>query len=103
MPQVFEFASTREAYNMSQTDPTIRDGDVLVVPSERAVGVLVEAWPTALRDDLKGEEFHVLADAVTWDAVPSVDGGTKDYLASAALAERELEGLTVAGRSGKIT
>lgn len=47
-PRVHEFDSTIEAYGASQTDDTIVDGDVLVVRSEQVVGILLEAWPTAV-------------------------------------------------------
>jgi hypothetical protein len=42
------FDSTGEAYDESQTEDYIKDGDVLVVESERVVGFLLKAWPTAL-------------------------------------------------------
>lgn len=55
---VHTFESTHEAYDASQIGEWIRDdnghlsqikdGDVLVVPSEGIIGVLIEAWPTAV-------------------------------------------------------
>ena len=36
------------AYDSTQTDEEIQDGDVLVVPSAKMVGVMISAWPTAI-------------------------------------------------------
>ena len=86
MIHVFTFESTREAYDRSQCDDSIHDGDVLLVPSESAIGIMVSAWPTALDATTAGEQFHKLADGVTWDAVPSHRGVSFDYSASAKIA-----------------
>lgn len=40
--------STGAAYNATQTNPDIRDGDVLIVPSEGVAGIMFKAWPIAL-------------------------------------------------------
>jgi hypothetical protein len=39
------FATSGGAYNASQTNDRIVDGDILLVPSESRAAVLVEAWP----------------------------------------------------------
>ncbi|MCC9309889.1 hypothetical protein LN042_22925 [Kitasatospora sp. RB6PN24] len=64
-PAVHRFDSTAEAYDATQCDEEIRDGDVLVIEAESVVGFLVKAWPvsaTAARGELHGfqgpiEEF----------------------------------------------
>jgi hypothetical protein len=61
------FESSAEAYDASQTDGAIRDGDVLVVASEGIVGVLIEAWPTAVVYDGDTGAFHRFADGVLGD------------------------------------
>ncbi|MER5638294.1 hypothetical protein ABT095_15195 [Kitasatospora sp. NPDC002227] len=61
-PAVHRFDSTAEAYDATQCDEEIRDGDVLVIESEGVVGFLVEAWPvavTAVRGELHGFEGPV--------------------------------------------
>lgn len=81
-PQVHRFDSTGEAYGASQCDDDIKDGDVLVVTSERVVGVLCKAWPVAVTE-ARGS-FHTLkqgTEPVTWDTYE--DGR---YARSAAVA-----------------
>jgi hypothetical protein len=46
MIRSFTFPDSRTAYDASQTNDDIRDGDVLLVPSEGNVAILVQAWPT---------------------------------------------------------
>ncbi|MCX4824230.1 hypothetical protein OG883_31115 [Streptomyces sp. NBC_01142] len=53
-----QFDNTREAYNHTQCRDDIRDGDVLVVRSERVVGILVKAWPAAITE--AHGELHTL-------------------------------------------
>lgn len=62
------FDSTEEAYTATQTRGSIRDGDVLVIPSEGIIGILTEAWPTAIvyADDDTGA-FHRIADGAAGD------------------------------------
>lgn len=89
-PAVHYFGSTGEAYDASQRDDDIADGDVLVVRSEGAVAVLVSAWPTARTERLAGESFHVLApgsDPAKLEA--SAVTGRTDWSASFALADSE--------------
>jgi hypothetical protein len=55
---VHTFPSTRQAYNESQTNDSIKDGDVLSVPSENVHGYLHQAWPIATHHDGDPGEFH---------------------------------------------
>ena len=57
-PTVHTFGSTGEAYNRTQTDDKIKNGDTLHVPSEGVVGYLHDAWPTAVTK--AHGEFHQL-------------------------------------------
>jgi hypothetical protein len=107
-PAVHTFDSTGEAYDTTQTDDSINDGDVLLIPSEDVAGFLFKAWPVAITPEHGA--FHTLdtdADVTClgkrnekrlplWihpkDAEPyetievfSADAGT-DYTASIALA-----------------
>ena len=41
-PTVHVFASTAQAYDASQSDDAIGDGDVLIVPTEQVVGFLYQ-------------------------------------------------------------
>ena len=43
-------ATSGEVYDTTQVDDRIHDGDVLVVPRERIVGFLLQAWPCAITD-----------------------------------------------------
>ena len=72
------FHSSGEAYDVSQCSEAIHDGDVLLVPSERRVAVLVEAWPILVGTDDPGPAFHSFKPGVTF--VTSDDG---KYLNSA--------------------
>lgn len=45
--RIHEFESTQEAYNATQTDDNIQDGDTLIIPSEKVVGVAM-TWPFAV-------------------------------------------------------
>lgn len=96
MPTVHTFDSTGEAYDASQTHDDIKDGDVLAVPSEQVVGILVQAWPTAVGE--RTGAFHSLdTDKYWWDAVPGVPAGpgsptpTRDYSESFSLAVDTLD------------
>jgi hypothetical protein len=65
--RVHTFGSTLEAYDASQTDDGIRDGDVLAVPSEGVYGLLLEAWPVAVTEE-RGS-FHWLEEGRGWETV----------------------------------
>lgn len=45
MPNVWYFGDSRAAYDNSQCSEFIQDGDLLVVPSEKATAIMVDAWP----------------------------------------------------------
>jgi hypothetical protein len=80
--QVHRSAATGEAYDASQCDDAIRDGDVLSVPSEGVVGVLVGAWPVAIT--AQRGCFHRHADGLAWDGrMPD-----RDYRASVNAARQ---------------
>jgi hypothetical protein len=55
--------STGDAYDVTQTSDEIFDGAVLIVASERVVGVMVEAWPTAVT--VEHGAFHTFAEPIT--------------------------------------
>jgi hypothetical protein len=78
-PIAFRFYSTREAYDATQTNDHIRDGDVLVIEREQVVGFLVSAWPAAVTS-VHGELHGFTTDPRTID-----DG---KYAASVDLAEQ---------------
>ncbi len=96
-PRIHIFPSTGEAYDASQCDDGIHDGDILSVPSEHVVGILLEAWPTAITEETG--EFHTPVD-LNWAAVPqttwdnSKPPPVKDYTASHEAAVAELARLS---------
>jgi len=57
----FVFDSTEEAYGACQTRDDIKNGDMLVIPSEQVVG-LAGTWPVAVTDE-HGELHFVNGDA----------------------------------------
>jgi hypothetical protein len=63
------FDSSNWAYDMSQCDEQIMDGDLLIIPSEGIVAILVKAWPMALTEET-GENLHY-----TRDEWSSIEGG----------------------------
>jgi hypothetical protein len=87
------FHSSGEAYDASQTSDAVRDGDVLLVPSEGRAAVLVGAWPVAVGTGDPGA-FHALDNGKTFR---DLKGGR--YLSSAivAIALSTAEGLKAAG------
>jgi hypothetical protein len=85
-PQIHSFESTSEAYDECHWNDDIADGDVLHVPSETVVGILVGAWPTAVTE--ANGSFHTLADGVTWSTLAPSDFSKLDsYVASRELAQ----------------
>ncbi len=101
-PTAHYFESTGEAYDASQTQDEIKNGDVLVVPHDTTngpivVGILVEAWPVAIGD--QAGNFHTPKDGSwDWSRVDRVGGrgAPYDMTASLELARAELAKL-VAG------
>jgi hypothetical protein len=89
---VHAFDSTCAAYEASQVRDDIRDGDVLVVESERVVGILVEAWPVAVTR--QSGQFHALAPDAEWTAMPVAgDAARRDYSPSLRAANLACAGL----------
>jgi hypothetical protein len=99
MVGVHKFCSTGEAYDASQCDDAIKDGDVLVVADERVVGILVEAWPVAISEATG--EFHRGASEFDWAKVETVLGGTKDYSASFDKAVEALDAVCLGQAAAK--
>jgi hypothetical protein len=83
---VHTFGSTGEAYDASQCDDNIKNGDVLIIPSERVAGVLVEAWPVAVTAECG--HFHRFNDDADVSRFPSVRGDkVYDYSEAVAFAK----------------
>lgn len=55
-----KYHDSGEVYNLTQTDESIKSGDVLVLEGEEIVGILDKAWPVAIT--VKHGEFHGPAD-----------------------------------------
>ena len=55
MVQIHEFNDTGEAYDASQCDDNIKDGDILVTKTG-VVGIMCKAWPVAITAN--AESFH---------------------------------------------
>lgn len=99
-PRIHSFASSGEAYDASQTHEDIADGDILLVPSERACAVLVSAWPTAVEATARGRAFHVLNEDASWRAISRTAGdGVDDYSPSARVAAEVLAELRAGVRA----
>lgn len=47
--KIHEFESTEEAYAATQCDGDVKDGDLIVVESEKVIGV-AETWPFAVTE-----------------------------------------------------
>jgi hypothetical protein len=92
------FDSSREAYDASQCDPVIRDGDVLRVPAEGITAVLYQAWPIAINEphDVQHGAFHGHPGGP--DGLAATDNGryaqsvrlARELLAPAQLTQRDL-------------
>ncbi|MEU0627727.1 hypothetical protein [Streptomyces sp. NPDC005989] len=87
-PAVHRFDDTTAAYNASQCYDEIKDGDVLVVASERAIAVLMGAYPVALT--ILNGQFH---DGLEESARTIREGR---YAASVDVAEEIAAGLGLA-------
>lgn len=90
MTKVHTFADSHEAYDASQTRDSIEDGDVLSVPSEHVIGVLVGAWPVAVIWDPDSQIgcFHRLADDTNVGDIDGKDYGDSFELAVMVASER---------------
>jgi hypothetical protein len=74
----FDGTPAGEVYDQTQTDDSIKDGDVLNLGNGN-VAILMKAWPTVVIGEIEG--FHRLASGVSFE---SIDDGK--YAASAAKA-----------------
>lgn len=99
-PRVYQFSTSGLAYDASQVMDHVRDGDVLSVPDEMAVAILVGAWPVAISEAVG--QFHTLDGNHSWAALPSLDGlSVLDYTASVKVARKEINRLQYEARKGK--
>lgn len=98
----FAFETSGEAYDASQTNEAIKDGDLLVVQSEQCVAILVSAWPAAAFGGSAESAFHPVNaegfadEASAWLAM---DGGK--YAASYVAAQEVMNedgSLTLVGK-----
>ncbi|MFE5853167.1 hypothetical protein ACFQ61_08095 [Streptomyces sp. NPDC056500] len=78
-PKVWPFQSTSDAYDATQCDPRILDGDVLLIENEKVIGIAY-TWPFALTAHFG--DLHV----TTCDELTGRGG---KYAASLPVAERE--------------
>lgn len=62
---VHHFQSTAAAYDAAMSSDDVETGDVLVIPSERVVG-LADTWPVAVT--VEGGELHHVRDGMTLEA-----------------------------------
>jgi hypothetical protein len=62
--RVHTFDDSGHAYDRSQTDDEIKNGDVFHIPEEGITGYMHKAWPMAVTQN-KGA-FHGLAEPATW-------------------------------------
>jgi hypothetical protein len=81
-PQVHHFASTGEAYDATQCDENIKNGDVLVIASERVVGI-ADTWPFAITKEFG--KLHALEEGTTIETYR--DG---KFAGSKEIAEQEI-------------
>lgn len=71
-PTVHTFTdlTSGEVYDQAQVDRSIGNGDVLVVPREGVVGILVDAWPVAITSSAGA--FHTLEPHADWSTIRSI-------------------------------
>ena len=60
---------SEDAYDETQTNDSIRDGDVLVDKTHHVIGIMMRAWPMAITQ--KRGEFHTLDSASDWHSFES--------------------------------
>ncbi|MFD1145915.1 hypothetical protein [Saccharothrix hoggarensis] len=86
-PMVHTFdGTTGAAFRRTQTDDAIEDGDVLYVPSEGVVGIMVDAWPVAVTEATGA--FGALANGRTW-----TDFRNGEYVESHRVAQDVISGV----------
>jgi hypothetical protein len=66
-PLIHRYASTDGVYHAIQTDPTVRDGHIVVVPALREVAVVCGTQPQAV--DPTSRVFPTFADDTAWRQV----------------------------------
>ena len=88
MPSVhtFDGMSSGQAYDWTQCNDEVRFGDVLIVPREGIVGIMVAAWPLAVTRS--HGQFHQIDPAIGWDKAIKAwsEKDRVDYSASLATA-----------------
>ena len=72
--------SMGDAYDETQTNRHIEDGDILFVKDGFAI--LIGAWPTMIEGE--SNVFHQFASGYTFDDLARPDMGNKDYRAQVA-------------------
>ena len=86
-PTAHNFDSTGDAYNASQCDDTIRDGDVLGGPErERGRRAPARAWPTAVTAEHGA--FHTSTNGSEWSCLMASEGRTDTYTVFPAQVHR---------------
>lgn len=83
MIRVHVFDSTSDAYDESQCNDNIKDGDILVIQSEGVIGIMMQAWPVAIVGTQHPGAFHVAKVDIDW---ADMDG--RDYTNSVERAKK---------------
>jgi hypothetical protein len=98
---VFQFdsdISSGSAYDVSQYNDDVHDGDVLIVPKENVFGIMYGAWPMVVVGDHPDCAFHALKQGVTWETFlhdnPQYTGAFIEAVAYATVKHPDLKHLT---------
>jgi hypothetical protein len=84
--RVWTFANSGDAYDMTQCDDDLKTGDVLLIPSEKVVGI-TNTWPLAITKEIG--HLHGVQDGYKIeDLLPS--DTDKDYVNKALKIARNL-------------
>jgi hypothetical protein len=86
MANVWTFDTTGDAYDSVQCDDDIKNGDILVIPSENVVG-LAWTWPIAVTDN--AGHLHSIDDKPDSLEVIMRDAKWSDEQVRAAIAKAE--------------
>jgi hypothetical protein len=79
MPQIHEFYDSGEAYDASQTQEEIKNGDILVSPED--IAILFQAWPVSINDIVPHEiKFHGWVRGKGWIDNPEAAPYLQSYL-----------------------
>jgi hypothetical protein len=84
--RVWTFANSGDAYDMTQCDDDLKTGDVLLIPSEKVVGI-TNTWPLAITKEI-GHLHGVEEGYKIEDLLPS--DTDKDYVNKALKVARSL-------------